>query len=204
MRVSENRTSWSLKTPLAWEHFDRVHEVVWVTVSYPYTDYMCKEALRQYTLDLSLGETSYTSRNFLKNNLICLPSSAECARRVIYAQPLLMCHFLVQTKLQSLTKRELQSTSLKELLTSSEIHAKQLIFRSIANKSLINTQCGYYDYKLMWYLKNSPGKTNSCFQVHQYCNSSAYSPQASRDKTVNRKIFSLFNLNRKVLRSVNK
>lgn len=55
----------------------------------------------------------------------------------------------------------------------------------------------------MWYLKNSPGNINSCFQVHQYCNSSAYSPQASRDKTVNRKIFSLFNLNRKVLKSVN-
>lgn len=89
-----------------------------VTVSYPYTDYTCKEALRQYTLDLPLGRNKLHQQNFFLNNFIYLPVSAgtaECVRRVIYAQPLLMYHFLVQTKLQSLTKRELQSTSLKEL-----------------------------------------------------------------------------------------
>lgn len=55
-----------------------------------------------------LEGTSYTSRNvFLKNNFIYLPDSAgtaECVGRVIYTQPLLMYHFLVQTKLQSLTE----------------------------------------------------------------------------------------------------
>lgn len=37
----------------------------------------------------------------------------------------------------------------------------------------------------------------------QHCNSFAYGPQADSDKTVNWKAFSLFNLNRKVLKSVN-
>lgn len=66
----------------------------------------------------SWKEQATPAEFFFLNNFIYLPVSAgtaECVRRVIYAQPLLMYHFLVQTKLQSLTKRELQSTSLKEL-----------------------------------------------------------------------------------------
>lgn len=35
-----------------------------VTVSYPYTDYTCKEALRQYTLDLPLGRNKLHQQNF--------------------------------------------------------------------------------------------------------------------------------------------
>lgn len=88
-----------------------VHKVMQVTVSYRYTAYMSKEPLRQYHLNLSLGRNKLHKQNiyiFFLNNFIYPPVSAgtaECVRRVIYAQPSLTYHFPVQTKLQSLTKR---------------------------------------------------------------------------------------------------
>lgn len=82
-----------------------------VAVSYPYTAYTSEEPLRQYSLNLSLGKNKLHQQNdlfFFFNNFIYPPVSAgtaECVRRVIYVQPSLTYHFLVQTKLQSLTKR---------------------------------------------------------------------------------------------------